>query len=261
MEVNFDLSTIFGEQSIGRLNQEDLYRFHRRRFPEVANIIDRIGKLSAEARGMKRSVTSYERLLDADDHEVLYLQWQKHPNNDTESIIGGMLKIGYRTLYLFDKKLKSYQTKPLCILDFYVFDSMQKAGHGHALFEYMLEHEHWPVEKVAIDNPSEAFLNFLEKHYHLSEPIWQSTKFVVFEPLFSELEPADGHCEKNQHDTNGEEKYLLLKEMPKLRSQQLDTVSNILQDSNEIAVKKPNMDPETAQGRKNVRDFSHQTLW
>lgn len=35
--------------------------------------------------------------------------------------------------------MRSFQVAPLCVLDFYVHDTLQRQGYGHALFDYMLQ--------------------------------------------------------------------------------------------------------------------------
>ena len=39
-------------------------------------------------------------------------------------------------------------------------------------------------EYMAVDKPSDKFLGFLHKHYHLYKQVPQINNFVVFEPFF-----------------------------------------------------------------------------
>ena len=59
------------------------------------------------------------------------------------------------------------EISPLCVLDFYVHESIQRGGHGKALFEKMLACEGVRPEKLGYDKPSEKFTSFLAKHYGL----------------------------------------------------------------------------------------------
>lgn len=53
----------------------------------------------------------------------------------------GLLKVGVKNLFIRGG-LGSYQEiKPLCVLDFYVHESVQRLGIGKELFERMLENE------------------------------------------------------------------------------------------------------------------------
>lgn len=55
------------------------------------------------------------------------------------SIVLGILKVGPKKLYLLDGAGKQqYEEKPLCILDFYVHEDVQRQGNGHKLYDYML---------------------------------------------------------------------------------------------------------------------------
>lgn len=126
----------------------------------------------------------------------------------------GLLKVGNRSLYLYDAAMKECkQSAPLCILDFYVHESRQRKGFGHQLFDFMinvtrrlspsliggcelggLQREGAEVAKVAIDRPSDSLLCFMTKHYGLTSPIWQSTNYVVYPPFFAGHPPQPTSC-------------------------------------------------------------------
>ena len=71
---------------------------------------------------------------------------------------------------------------PLCLLDFYVHESVQRLGHdGRDLFEEMLKREGiLQPGKIAYDRPSSKMLAFLAKHYNLRDYVPQVNKYVVF---------------------------------------------------------------------------------
>lgn len=77
----------------------------------------------------------------------------------------GLLKVGTKNLYVFDPNGETQQVSAPCVLDFYVHESRQRAGHGKALFEAMLAQERYDPSKLAIDRPSEKLVGFLRKHY------------------------------------------------------------------------------------------------
>lgn len=70
-------------------------------------------------------------------HALLQISYRNVFRN--ASIIIGMLKIGYKNLYLMDTAMRPFQTTPLCILDFFVHEDYQRKGYGHTLFDYMLK--------------------------------------------------------------------------------------------------------------------------
>ena len=73
---------------------------------------------------------------------------------------------------------------PLCVLDFYVHESVQRGGHGKALFETMLKNENVNPRKLAYDRPSAKLKGFVAKHYGLKSHVTQNNNFVVFDDYF-----------------------------------------------------------------------------
>lgn len=72
------------------------------------------------------------------------------------------------------------QTRPMCVLDFYVHETSQREGLGKLLFEAMLQHQGTQAVALAYDRPSGKLLAFLRKHYGLATPQRQANSFVVF---------------------------------------------------------------------------------
>ena len=61
----------------------------------------------------------------------------------------GILKMGKKNLFYRDQFGKVKEMKPLCVLDFYVSEAVQRSGLGKALFERMLEYENIEPNKLA----------------------------------------------------------------------------------------------------------------
>ncbi len=76
------------------------------------------------------------------------------------------------------------EISPLCVLDFYVHESVQRNGLGKLLFEKMLFVEGVKPEKLAYDRPSEKLLAFLAKHYGLKRYVPQNNNYVVYNAYF-----------------------------------------------------------------------------
>uniref|UniRef100_A0A914USG5 Alpha-tubulin N-acetyltransferase n=1 Tax=Plectus sambesii TaxID=2011161 RepID=A0A914USG5_9BILA len=191
MEIAFDLTPVFPTEIV-RLDGAALRRLNPRRVWAVQKLIDQIGKLSTEAQGLRRVLTTYDKVAESEDQQAIYLLWQKSDRRENMSNIIGMLKVGQKKLYLFDKKMRSYQVAPTCILDFYVHDSLQRQGYGHRIYNFMLETEGIRPDQVAIDKPSESLIQFMKKHYGLEDPIWQNTNYVVYPGFFEQLDTANG---------------------------------------------------------------------
>ena len=79
----------------------------------------------------------------------------------------GLLKVGVKKLFIRNEMGNIKEISPLCVLDFYVHESVQRNGLGKALFEKMIEYESVKPEKLGYDRPSEKLLGFLAKHYGL----------------------------------------------------------------------------------------------
>ncbi len=105
-------------------------------------------------------------------------------SNSGYGSIVGMLKVGRKHLFIHDLMGKNHEMKPLCILDFFVNESIQRRGYGKKLFDFMLQMEQVDPAHCAVDKPSEKSVKFLKKHYNLRNPIIQVNNFVVFEGFF-----------------------------------------------------------------------------
>lgn len=97
----------------------------------------------------------------------------------------GLLKVGKRNLFIRADNGGIKEIKPLCVLDFYVHESVQRGGHGRALFEKMLEAEGVGPEKLAYDRPSDKLIGFLGKHFGLKKYVPQNNNFVVFDAYWN----------------------------------------------------------------------------
>lgn len=79
--------------------------------------------------------------------------------------VTGLLKVGVKNLYVFDENGDTKPMPAMCVLDFYVHETRQRAGLGREMFDVMLDRENVTPRKLAIDRPSEKLIAFLQKHY------------------------------------------------------------------------------------------------
>ena len=147
----------------------------------LTRIIDAMGKASQEAQGLSQPITSVSRLESCPD-QILYL-WQE------EGAVLGLLKIGYKNLFIRTDIGTYKEIRPLCVLDFFVAPSRQRQGLGKALFEHMMEAQQVQAHRLAYDRPSPKLLGFLAKHYGLKSYTPQANNFVVFKKYFVEGSP------------------------------------------------------------------------
>ncbi|XP_044278391.1 alpha-tubulin N-acetyltransferase 1 isoform X3 [Varanus komodoensis] len=119
------------------------------------------------------------------NRHVLYILKDSEAKMTGKGIIIGFLKVGYKKLFVLDRHGAHNEVEPLCVLDFYIHESLQRHGYGKELFHYMLQRERVEPHQLAVDRPSEKLLCFLRKHYGLSDTIPQVNNFVIFQGFFS----------------------------------------------------------------------------
>ena len=66
-------------------------------------------------------------------------------------------------------------------------ETVQRGGHGRALFEEMLHKENVHPAKCAYDRPSTKLLGFLSKHFGLRNYIPQNNNYVVYQQYWQEM--------------------------------------------------------------------------
>lgn len=160
-----------GRRSAGRPDLQD----------NIATVIDQLGKASAKAQQLTAPVTSASK-LQAQKHQLYLLKDAE--SSGGRGVIVGFLKVGYKKLFLLDRHGVHVEAEPLCVLDFYVAENLQRHGYGLELFEFMLQHKNLQPVQMAYDRPSPKFLSFLAKHFCLTESVPQVNNFVVFEGFF-----------------------------------------------------------------------------
>ncbi|XP_051991621.1 alpha-tubulin N-acetyltransferase 1-like isoform X2 [Xyrauchen texanus] len=184
MDFTFDLNALFPERiSVLDNNLTAGRKAHGRPDPQlqIAMVIDELGKASAKAQQLPAPITSAAK-LQANRHHVYLLK--DGEQNGGRGVVVGFLKVGYKKLFLLDQRGAHLETEPLCVLDFYVTETLQRHGYGLELFDFMLKHKRVEPEQMAYDRPSPKFLSFLEKHYDLKNSVPQVNNFVVFGGFF-----------------------------------------------------------------------------
>jgi alpha-tubulin N-acetyltransferase 1 len=159
---------------------------------KMAFIIDEMGKLSAVAQEIKTPITSAHKLVNSD--HMIYMMTE-HSTPEHFSVVG-ILKMGWKKLYLYNKAGSQSEAMVFCLLDFYIHENKQRKGYGKHLFEYMLQDVQLEAKNLAIDKPTNKLLQFMWKHYQLSKLVNQGNNFVIFEEFFNnEVKQNDGKCE------------------------------------------------------------------
>ncbi|XP_064838963.1 alpha-tubulin N-acetyltransferase 1-like [Oncorhynchus masou masou] len=190
METTVDVNHIFPERitvldqnlialtkSLGRSDPQSL----------IAAVIDELGRSSAKAQYLTAPITSASKLQTNKHH--LYLLKDRESNGG-RGLAVGFLKVGCKKLFLLDQRGAHVETEPLCVLDFFVTQHLQRHGYGLELFSFMLQHKKLEPVRMAYDRPSPKFLSFLEKHYGLKNGVPQVNNFVVFDGFFTNRSAA-----------------------------------------------------------------------
>uniref|UniRef100_A0A2K5QTB3 Alpha-tubulin N-acetyltransferase 1 n=1 Tax=Cebus imitator TaxID=2715852 RepID=A0A2K5QTB3_CEBIM len=150
---------------------------------QIMTIIDELGKASAKAQNLSAPITSASRMQS--NRHVVYILKDSSARPAGKGAIIGFIKVGYKKLFVLDDREAHNEVEPLCILDFYIHESVQRHGHGRELFQYMLQKERVEPHQLAIDRPSPKLLKFLNKHYNLETTVPQVNNFVIFEGFFA----------------------------------------------------------------------------
>ncbi|XP_062041762.1 alpha-tubulin N-acetyltransferase 1 isoform X4 [Lepus europaeus] len=150
---------------------------------QIMTIVDELGKASAKAQHLPAPITSASRMQS--NRHVIYVLKDTAARPAGKGAIIGFIKVGYKKLFVLDDREAHNEVEPLCILDFYIHESLQRHGHGRELFQYMLQKERVEPHQLAIDRPSQKLLKFLNKHYNLETTVPQVNNFVIFEGFFA----------------------------------------------------------------------------
>lgn len=180
MEFNFTVTRALrvNSEGIAVLRPSQSFPSHR----ELTEIINRMGQLSAHAQGLPGPITTASKFFNSPDN-VLYIKIAG------EKVVG-FIKTGVRRLFHFSE-VGVRELQPLCLLDFYVHESLQRSGFGKELYEFMLQDAQIQPAKIAIDRPSQKLLSFMRKHYGLSQYLPQSNNYVIYSQYFESLQAPE----------------------------------------------------------------------
>ena len=104
-----------------------------------------------------------------------------------KNIFIGFIKVGYKHLFIYDEIGTPMEINPLCVLDFYTYETCQRKGYGKIMFSEMLRKEKIEARKLGYDRPSHKFINFLNKYFGLNNYVPQNNNFVVFKDYFDDV--------------------------------------------------------------------------
>lgn len=92
-----------------------------------------------QAQNLKHAITSVEKLKGSGHTIILSCCAGTSNRGDSQIICNGFIKYGIKDLYFYLPDGKIIQSRPTCLLDFFVEESMQRNGLGLQLFQKMLQ--------------------------------------------------------------------------------------------------------------------------
>ncbi|OHS93927.1 Alpha-tubulin N-acetyltransferase [Tritrichomonas foetus] len=150
---------------------------------DVKSLINKIGLASSKAQGLNHVITSFQSFIGGENTLYLLL-------NDENTQVLGFIKVGYRNLFLWDRRGSQHEMKILCLLDFFTYPICQRKGHGRRMIDKMLEDQHKEMKQIPIDRPSNLCLSFMNRHFGLCEYMPQSNNYVVFDQFWETSDDA-----------------------------------------------------------------------
>ena len=145
----------------------------------VNEIIDQMGLASSQSQKLSTIITTSQKFFTSNDRIVI---------KASKNQVLGFLKVGTQKLYVRDKYYNYHNVAPLCVIDFYVYESCQRKGIGRELFEYMINFERKVPEEMAYQRPTTPLLNFLQKNYNLYNYVLQNNNYIVFDEFFNYID-------------------------------------------------------------------------
>lgn len=185
------------EIEIKRIIKKDLLylqTFDIHAYKRLEKELDKISILSSNEQKLLGTLTSLRNIIE-NNHKLYCLL--------KGNIIIGILKIGYKNLYLYDKENLQYNTC-LCVLDFYIHENFRRQGLGFKLFNYMLKDNNVEACDLCYDNPSIYLYQFLKKHFTPNALIKQPNNFVIFSNYFKQIIKNPNSNFKKEENTNVE---------------------------------------------------------
>ena len=126
MEFPFDCTKVMKADKDGFacLDPEKFVVLSKDKF--ISQVIDTFGILSAKSQGLQNIITTMDKLVSSDNR--IYIK------TDGKKAIG-FIKVGKKNLFIRNEIGKIFEISPLCVLDFYVHESVQRSGYGRVFID------------------------------------------------------------------------------------------------------------------------------
>ena len=84
------------------------------------------------------------------------------------NIFIGFIKVGYKYFFIYEEIETQKEINPLCVLDFYTYETCQRIGYGKIMFSDILKRK-IEARKLGYDRRSHKFINFLNKYFWIKK--------------------------------------------------------------------------------------------
>ena len=86
---------------------------------QLDEIIDKMGIASSKAQGLPSIITTSQRMFASGDNRLYF-----KVDTSVKNKVIGLIKVGKRKLFIHRHDGKMSEITPLCVLDFYVHESV-----------------------------------------------------------------------------------------------------------------------------------------
>ena len=177
MEIPYELKDLLNKDQKGFFILEPSLSkfFYQNELDSFKLILDQLGILSSNDRHLYNIITSFDLFFSSqNDTKKIILKCE----ND---LIIGFISFGWRPILLRNEyNLKYFYKTLITVDDFYVLRGYQRMNYGKELFDKLILITNAQPVSMAFEYPNKALLNFLEKNYGISNPIYQTNNVITF---------------------------------------------------------------------------------
>ena len=173
MDFPFDIETLLkpdvhGFSIISSKNQNYMSDSYIKCFSEILNELGRFSSIERHTQ----QITTAQNFFNSSKTIILKCQ------ND---LIIGFLVFDFRAILLRNEYNLNYFSKNLLtVSDFYVYKDCQRKNFGKEIFDKLINITYTKPVSMAFENPNKALMNFLYKHYSITNPIRQINNIITY---------------------------------------------------------------------------------
>ena len=121
MEFPFNCDKVMNSDIGGYATIDDLSLRKLMKMGPANQVIDTFGELSAKSQGLKNVITTTKKVIESNNRIYMKTEGNK---------VIGFIKVGKKNLFIRNNEGRIFEIEPLCVLDFYTYESVQRSGYG-----------------------------------------------------------------------------------------------------------------------------------